>query len=200
MGTKHFRRNVVFDPDGRFFKLLNIPSKFLASRKIYSRTSIYSARNTVICSKELKHLCQECNQGSIWKDPLNTIHAVTPIWSKGLLREIQPTLVLGWPERIEKNYLVGEDKFKYYNTEYENDEEEDGHGTHVVGSLQDTRLMRAVKTVWQPQPKLHFSILLIRMKMEKLSWRRRQIWIRRIIKLRTMPERESIQIVGDTSL
>ena len=116
--------------------------------------------------------------------------------------EIQSSLVLAIPERIEK-IAISRGKISL-NITTRNMETTKTTTNMVMARTwsahsQDTRLMRALfKTVWQPQPKLHFSILLIRMNMEKLSWSRRQIWIRSIIKLRTMPERESIQIVGDT--
>ena len=114
--------------------------------------------------------------------------------------EIQSSLVLAIPERIEKIAISrGKISLNITTRNMETTKTKMVMARTWSAHSQDTRLMRAlVKTVWQPQPKLHFSILLIRMKMEKLSWRRRQIWIRRIIKLRTMPERESIQIVGDT--
>ena len=45
------------------------------------------------------------------------------------------------------------------------DEDEDGHGTHGRLTAGYSTNEGAVKTVWQPQPKLHFSILLLRMNM-----------------------------------
>ena len=146
MGTKHFRRNVVFDPDGRFFKLRNIPSKFLADAARFIAALPFTVRVTPLYArKKLNLYARSVIQGSIWKDPFNTIHAATPIWSKGDLRGDSVIVGVGDTGANRKNcYLAGEDKFKYYNTEYGNDEDEDGHGTHVVGSLAGYfRLMRA---------------------------------------------------------
>ena len=137
MGTKHFRRNVVFDPDGRFFKLRNIPSKFLADAARFIAALPFTVRVTPLYArKKLNLYARGVIQGFIWKDPSNTIHVPTPIWSKGDLRGDSVIVGVGDTGANRNNcYLEGEDKFKYYNTEYGNDEDEDGHGTHVVGSL-----------------------------------------------------------------
>ena len=136
MGAKHSRRNVVFDPDGGFFNLRNIPTtqladaaRFIAALPFIVRVAPMYARKT--SNRNAKGIIQ----GSIWKSGITTMVA-TPIWSKGNL--LGDSVIVGVGDTgADRNscYLAGNNKFKHYITEYGNGEDEDGHGTHVAASV-----------------------------------------------------------------
>jgi len=136
MGAKHSRRNVVFDPDGGFFNLRNIPTtqladaaRFIAALPFIVRVAPMYARKT--SNRNAKGIIQ----GSIWKSGITTMLA-TPIWSKGNL--LGDSVIVGVGDTgADRNscYLAGNNKFKHYITEYGNGEDEDGHGTHVAASV-----------------------------------------------------------------
>ena len=113
---------------------------------------------------------------------------------------IQSSLVLAIPERIETVVIsrgIASLSITSRNMETERMKMVMVR-TWPVQSRGTRPLIPLFMTGWQPQPKLHFLILLTRILWEMFTCQRRQTWGRRIIKSLTMLEREYTQIVGVT--
>ena len=171
MGAKHSRRNVVFDPDGGFFNLRNIPTtqladaaRFIAALPFIVRVAPMYARKT--SNRNAKGIIQ----GSIWKSGITTMVA-TPIWSKGNLLGIQSLLVLAILERIETVAISrGITSLNIILQSMETERTKMVMARMWLLQSRDTRpLIPQFTTAWQPQPKLHFLILPTQMSLEILS-------------------------------